>query len=802
MRRSLTPLVLLVSTFANIQAQEKPPDKPRPVDKRIILRLESGGPTSLVTAVAFSPDGQKLYAAGVDKVVRVWTLNDDKPPKWVISDKTYRVPIGPGRAGAINALAVSPDGKWLAVGGLSIFRGGSDFDRPGLFVPPGEQNEEELQDEGMIYAIDVNTMAVKGLRGHRETVTNLSFAPNLDGKPPMLVSTAHKVAVGREQPELQVRLWDVTNAKSVAKLDIPTRKEAPVSFDPRSRPGLAIRHTGKDPKQVLVAIAWYDGLARFWDVAADDLMQYKNVASNRTALYHPGRQAFVIDSMRGVDGQLSAWTFTDARPREAKVEKLATLPASDPTAGPFFFPRSLTLLPVPGKTKDGAAVIVRRQGERGSSDDVEELVLLDLENGEKLAARYPLGTVTIQPRLLAASPDGRYLAIADGDHNRVLVHTVTDLIAGNSRPQELRSFGTTFRRAAFVKKGADQGLVLNEAAPRMEAQPREPEEGDVIFDFAGRKFSADRKDWKLDAADVGDWKVRQPAKQPDSNDEDPRPFLLVRQGRGEERAIRMVWTSSSVTAYALAPTFSAGDKNVPLLAAATLDWYGQPILNLYRADTGARLRFFNAHVGAIRSLAFSSDGKRLVSTSEDQTVCVWTLNNVDVLLNKGRLLGVGVEMKDNKLVVVMVDEASDLKKGDVIEGIVEDGKVVPIKEKIEFYERVFNVVKPGQKVTLSIRDKKNVELTAIQGVDERKPLFTLFVKRAAKPEDSSWIGWNPVGPYEVSDEAAEGYVGWHFNTGKDDAPTSFAKLGQYKKDHEKKSILQALVRREPHRGIE
>src|SRR5262245_57396249 len=37
-----------------------------------VLRLEADGPTSYVTSLAFSPDGQTLYAGSWDKTVYVW----------------------------------------------------------------------------------------------------------------------------------------------------------------------------------------------------------------------------------------------------------------------------------------------------------------------------------------------------------------------------------------------------------------------------------------------------------------------------------------------------------------------------------------------------------------------------------------------------------------------------------------------------------------------------------------------------------------------------------------------------------
>src|SRR5258707_15581588 len=104
-------IAALIGGFA--VAQEKNDAKP-------LLRLEAGGPTSNVTSLAFSPDGKTLYVAGFDKVVRAWTWNAAKATFELDDQGAFRVPIGPGLDGAINALALSEDGFWLAAGGFGV----------------------------------------------------------------------------------------------------------------------------------------------------------------------------------------------------------------------------------------------------------------------------------------------------------------------------------------------------------------------------------------------------------------------------------------------------------------------------------------------------------------------------------------------------------------------------------------------------------------------------------------------------------------------------------------------------------
>src|SRR5207302_11304254 len=124
-------LVFLNGTEALGQRVAAPKAQPAAaVDTPPVLRVEAGGPTAHVTALAFGPNGETLYAAGFDKVVRVWNV-DRKSGRFVLDPFAYRVPIGPGVDGVINSLAVSPGGEWIAVGGLGMFRTAAKSHEPG-----------------------------------------------------------------------------------------------------------------------------------------------------------------------------------------------------------------------------------------------------------------------------------------------------------------------------------------------------------------------------------------------------------------------------------------------------------------------------------------------------------------------------------------------------------------------------------------------------------------------------------------------------------------------------------------------
>lgn len=124
-------------------------------ESNLVFKLDSGGHTSEITGLAFTPDRRQLVSAGKDKVIRVWNLAAGRV------QRTIRGEIGQGPDGEIYAMALSPDGRWLAAGGW--------FDDARARVPCcGDIRLYDFQ-SGRLVAL---------LRGHSEPVSALAFSPD------------------------------------------------------------------------------------------------------------------------------------------------------------------------------------------------------------------------------------------------------------------------------------------------------------------------------------------------------------------------------------------------------------------------------------------------------------------------------------------------------------------------------------------------------------------------------------------------------------------------------------------------
>lgn len=103
--------VLLLALFAQVAFAGEPPTAP-------ILRFDLGEHTAMIRRIASDAEGRYLVTASDDKTARVWDLRDGR----LLS--TLRIPIGAGNEGKLNAVALSPDGQTVALGGYT----GWDYD--------------------------------------------------------------------------------------------------------------------------------------------------------------------------------------------------------------------------------------------------------------------------------------------------------------------------------------------------------------------------------------------------------------------------------------------------------------------------------------------------------------------------------------------------------------------------------------------------------------------------------------------------------------------------------------------------
>jgi WD40 repeat protein len=773
---------------AVVRAQAPKPAAPPQVDDRPLLRLEAGGPTTFVTSLAFSPDGQTLYAAGFDKVVRVWKLQDGQ---FTLDKVSYRVPIGPGLNGSINAIALSPDGTLLAVAGRGVMRGEAGFRQEGMVVPQiGGLTDEMRADLGTIFLFDTKGQTMRRLRGHLGPVEALTFAPAREGKPAILVSAAREWD-GKKYAGA-IRVWNVTEGKEIDNIGQQPAKA--------TRPGLVAWHTGDAIKQLRVAFAWDDGEIRLWDVGQDKFWTKEDGKYNIALAYSAGQGKVVSGSITGSQqgnvGRVRLWDVRSGAELN-RDQREVSFPVED---GGSYFPRGMTLLALrPSGTPDHAAVVFRvpEKGERYYLQVVD----LSAENFGEVKTKVLLWTGGQNVPVLAASPRGSYLAVAGNDQHEIKVFPILELTNREPKFQTLKSAGSSFRGIAFVKKNNDLALALRAAAPE-EAAPgadatrlAELKAGDLIFDFSRRSLTGDQTGWKIDAPTGGDWQASLLSAEKDAGGRTVRQAVVLRKGNEERRRVTLKRLHEVTHFAVLSPI---GPTTVPILALAFIDELKQPYLFLYNAETGEQIRQYTGHTDPIRSLAFSSDGRLLASAADDQTVCVWSLTSLPKHIGqRGLIPGLAIKEEDGKLTIGKVDEdtpaAGKIEKGDVLEGVVENNRVRQLKSPREFYEAV-SQGKPGQQVTLQVAGKGRIAIPIGQYIDQLNALLFLFVTAAERVAAREWIGWNPDGQFDASDRKTERLIGWHFNKGKDEnSPPAFAFAEQYRKEFFKEGILKHLI---------
>ncbi len=223
-----------------------------PSDSPPILVLDPGGHTSRVSRVLFTPDGKQIVSVSSDKMVRVWDALTGEPLR------TLHLPMGSGTEGALNSLAISPDGKRIAVGGIPVRKDKEGFPTTILSLEEGKV-EAVLAGTGQVtgslaFSRDGALLAVGSLNGvvlvfqtsdwrqtaeltgHTAGVNRLAFGP----------TNRQLASVSNDKT---VRLWNLSDPKTHKIL----------ATQEGGCYGLAWSRDGK-----MIATSSADGSIRFW----------------------------------------------------------------------------------------------------------------------------------------------------------------------------------------------------------------------------------------------------------------------------------------------------------------------------------------------------------------------------------------------------------------------------------------------------------------------------------------------------------------------------------------------------------
>lgn len=124
-RSFFVPLILL-GILALVLAGFGRPVEAQELLSKPTLRIEAAMHLGGIYAASMDGAGRILATAGDDKTVRLWNLPDGK------FIRALRVPIGEGPLGKLFALALSPDGTFLAAGGYDAAF--PKLDRTGVYI--------------------------------------------------------------------------------------------------------------------------------------------------------------------------------------------------------------------------------------------------------------------------------------------------------------------------------------------------------------------------------------------------------------------------------------------------------------------------------------------------------------------------------------------------------------------------------------------------------------------------------------------------------------------------------------------
>ena len=577
------PLSLLLGVEAlNISTQAGDPVQPAAEQAlRQALQEPNGvvlaGHHGAINALAVSQDGDWLATGGADGTLRVWDLHADDP-----ASASF---VLPGGEGALLSVGFSQDGRWLAAGSES-----------------GVVTIYDLAETNPAAAPVI-------LRGHTGSVQAVAFSP--DGR--WLASGGL---------DLTARLWPLAGDDPTAGVRV------------LDHPGL-VWTLAFSPDGRWLATGAGDGAARLWDLRTADMQATPIVLAGhsrqiQTLAFSPGGHWLATGSL---DGTAQLWDF----------ERLADPPLV--LSGHTDWITTLAFSP------DGRWLATGSGDRTARMWDLRLAAAADQEAINRTAGVLPGHTDAVT--MLAFSPDGRQLATASQDGNARL----WDLQAPSpaASPAILNGHEDWVTGVAYTPDGQRLITASRDATARIWdlAAPNPATSPQVLGGHTSRvktlAFSPDGhwlatgggdptlRGWNLDGIDPervfgvpltpelfsGHAAfIETLAYSPDGR------WLASGSGDGTVR----VWGVNRYGATGKVLVLDQGDRVISLAFSPDSQWLSVGTENglnwlwyLESPDPESAPIPLPDHEGAVLATAFSPDGRWLATGSADNTARLWDL---------------------------------------------------------------------------------------------------------------------------------------------------------------------------------
>ncbi|MEW4489682.1 hypothetical protein AB1L42_16495 [Thalassoglobus sp. JC818] len=739
-------------------------------DDKPILRTTLNGPIDQVSDIAFSPDGERLYAASWDKQVHVWKKVNQKFE--YSPSESYRVPIHGGLDGALSAVAISDDGLWIAMGGRGARLDTSGVKDEGFIWPGSALSSSQRLAEGVIYVFNTQTRDAVRLEGHAGTVTALEFVPsgnasNGTSSAPTLVSLAD-VELGTnfgEEFGPEIRVWDVASQQSIFEtLQIPSIRQQ-LGIQPPSQnavPQLFVSQESNVSQPLQIGICFpFDNEAGLF---------VWTPATNRWARLTNNQDWIALAGGRSLTGKLEI-SAVNRRTGQCSIGSITVPTAGNAVASIQFQPQvnlpnrtlAYAIDHIPGSLQATVALA----GQFGT-DNPQYSVVAKTSRSPSLQ-NVPVWRGHPKNPILTASSDGD-VAVVDSTGQRISVMQMSSQGELSQPFQLLAASQVRFQSAEFVRRGDDVGLRISDTS-----------RGPIVFELTTGKITNDQNNWQRYSASA----QSRTELTPESLTSDK---LTLRTG-GQTKDLSLC---------------RFNDRPVRILTTATTDqvalvaWLegAEPRFDLYDLETGELRRRMRGVEGRIVSIDVLGDQRLLAVGTDSGAIHVFQLGEVSpsdhgLIRNGNQILSVHSQDGD----IVFQKPFANFEVGERVEAVEVSGERVSLDSVDEFYELV-HLFPPGMSFEL-ITDRQQSPVEVGDAIKEKKPLFSLLiVPSQTNPNKLDWIGWHPVGVFESSRREAETFLGWHFNTSDADSVARFAEISEYRERFHRPGLIRALFENE------